>query len=56
MCDTLILRHQGQTWFAKNSDREPAEPQRLLRLPAVRNDPEARLRTNYLDQIGRAHV
>ena len=45
MCDTLILRHQGQTWFAKNSDREPAEPQRLLRLPAVRNDPEARLRT-----------
>ncbi len=32
MCDTLILRHQGQTWFAKNSDREPAEPQRLLRL------------------------
>lgn len=34
MCDTLILRHQGQTWFAKNSDREPAEPQRLLRLPA----------------------
>lgn len=49
MCDTLILRHQGQTWFAKNSDREPAEPQRLLRLPAVRNDPEARLRTTYLD-------
>ncbi|MEG6644035.1 hypothetical protein V2A43_33980, partial [Pseudomonas aeruginosa] len=26
MCDTLILRHKGQTWFAKNSDREPAEP------------------------------
>ena len=49
MCDTLILRHQGQTWFAKNSDREPAEPQRLLRLPVVRNDPEARLRTTYLD-------
>ncbi len=49
MCDTLILRHQGQTWFAKNSDREPAEPQRLPRLPAVRNDPEARLRTTYLD-------
>ncbi|EOE7418065.1 C69 family dipeptidase [Pseudomonas aeruginosa] len=49
MCDTLILRHQGQTGFAKNSDREPAEPQRLLRLPAVRNDPEARLRTTYLD-------
>ncbi|VCY59144.1 hypothetical protein BANRA_04908 [Pseudomonas aeruginosa] len=58
MCDTLILRHQGQTWFAKNSDREPAEPQRLLRLPAVRNDPEARLRTTYLDipQVARRHA
>ncbi|MGC3619698.1 peptidase family C69, partial [Pseudomonas aeruginosa] len=39
----------GQTWFAKICDREPAEPERLLRLAAVRNDAEGRLRTTYLD-------
>ena len=33
MCDTLVLRSHGQTWFAKNSDREAAEPQRLI-MPA----------------------
>ncbi|KAF1072010.1 MAG: hypothetical protein GAK45_00351 [Pseudomonas citronellolis] len=49
MCDTLILRSTGATWFAKNSDREPMEPQRLLRLPAVHGDSAARVRTTYLD-------
>ncbi|SDI66582.1 C69 family dipeptidase [Pseudomonas panipatensis] len=49
MCDTLVLRGNGVTWFAKNSDREPVEPQRLLRLPAVRGDSAARLHTTYLD-------
>ena len=49
MCDTLVLRQQGVTWLAKNSDREAAEPQRLLRLPAVHNDPQARVRATYID-------
>ena len=28
MCDTLVLRSNGHTWLAKNSDREAAEPER----------------------------
>lgn len=48
MCDTLILRHSGHTWFAKNSDREAAEPQRLIRLPAVSADAAANVQTTYL--------
>ena len=27
MCDTLYVRQNGVGWFAKNSDREPDEPQ-----------------------------
>lgn len=49
MCDTQVLIQEGVTWFAKNSDREPSEPQPILRLPAVRGDPTARVRTTYLD-------
>ena len=48
MCDTLVLRQSGQTWFAKNSDREAAEPQRLLRLDKVRGDRSAELQATYL--------
>ncbi len=48
MCDTLVLRSGGATWFAKNSDREPAEAQRLIRLPAVSGDRTATVRTSYL--------
>ncbi|MDG1583248.1 C69 family dipeptidase [Pseudomonas sp. GOM6] len=48
MCDTLVLRQSGQTWFAKNSDREAAEPQRLLRLDEVRGDRSAELQATYL--------
>lgn len=49
MCDTLVLRSGGATWFAKNSDREPAETQRLIRLPAVSGDSAAKVRTTYLE-------
>ncbi|HSC82982.1 MAG TPA: C69 family dipeptidase [Pseudomonas sp.] len=48
MCDTLVMRQGGQTWFAKNSDREPAEPQRLLRIEAVQGDRSAELQATYL--------
>ena len=49
MCDTLVLRQQGVTWLAKNSDREAAEPQRLIRLPAVQGDHQPMVRATYID-------
>lgn len=49
MCDTLVLRSNGHTWLAKNSDREAAEPQRLIRLPEVRGDRARTVRTTYLE-------
>lgn len=58
MCDTLVLRQQGGAWFAKNSDREPLEPQHLVRLPAVHGDPAADVQTTYLriPQSSRRHA
>lgn len=47
MCDTQVLISGGTVWFAKNSDREPSEPQPVLRLPAAR-DSGGMLRTTYL--------
>lgn len=49
MCDTQVLIGDDAVWFAKNSDREPSEPQPVVRLDAVRGDPQPRLRTTYLD-------
>ncbi|MBF7731210.1 C69 family dipeptidase [Pseudomonas sp. N040] len=49
MCDTLVLRQQGVSWLAKNSDREAAEPQRLIRLPAVRGDTARQVRATYVE-------
>lgn len=34
MCDTLAVKRGGAVWFAKNSDREPTEPQRVEFHPA----------------------
>ena len=58
MCDTLIIRQHDGTWFAKNSDREPLEPQHLIRLPAVRGDQAADVQTTYLriPQSSRRHA
>ena len=58
MCDTLVLRQQGVSWLAKNSDREAAEPQRLSRLPAVHGDNARQVRTTYIDveQVADRHA
>jgi secernin len=48
MCDTQVLLAAGAVWFAKNSDREPSEPQPVIRLPAVSGDPDPWVRTTYL--------
>ncbi len=49
MCDTQVLRAENGVWFAKNSDREPHEPQAIVRYPPVHADPNPTLRTTYLE-------
>ncbi len=49
MCDTILLRKEGVTFFAKNSDREPGEAQLVVRIPAVANDRSRRLTTTYIE-------
>ena len=49
MCDTQVLMAGGAVWFAKNSDREPSEPQPVVRLAAVRGDAAAAVRTTYVE-------
>lgn len=57
MCDTLYVRHHGVGWFAKNSDREPDEPQALVWRGAAEGDAAAALRCTYIDvpQVPRRH-
>lgn len=54
MCDTLVVRQNGITWFAKNSDREPDEPQVLVWLPPADADTQPTVRTTYIDIAQRA--
>jgi dipeptidase len=54
MCDTQVLIGEDAVWFAKNSDREPSEPQPVVRLPAVRDDTAPPVRTTYLEVPGSA--
>jgi secernin len=49
MCDTQVLVGEGAVWFAKNSDREPSEPQPVVRFPAVRGDAATTVRATYID-------
>ncbi|GAA5525749.1 hypothetical protein Maes01_02321 [Microbulbifer aestuariivivens] len=49
MCDTLVWRGQGQTWLAKNSDRDPYEAQRVEVIPAVRGDSSPTVRCTWIE-------
>ncbi len=49
MCDTQVLVTQDAVWFAKNSDREPSEPQPVLRYPAVRGDRQQSVRASHIE-------
>ena len=55
MCDTQALIAANGVWLAKNSDREPSEPQAVVRLEAVHDDPAPLLRTSYLEIEQQAH-
>lgn len=48
MSDTQVLVGSDATWFAQNSDREPSEPQPVLRLPAASDDAPV-LRATYVE-------
>jgi len=47
MCDTFAFRAGAATWFCKNSDREPDEPQRMEFHPAGSTGPVQR--TTYIE-------
>ncbi len=49
MCDTQVLIANDAVWFAKNSDREPDEPQPVVRHAAVRGDSATTVRLTYID-------
>jgi secernin len=49
MCDTQVLIVDGAVWFAKNSDREPSEPQSVVRYTAVSGDHAARIRVSHIE-------
>ena len=58
MCDTQIIRHHGSTLFAKNSDREPDEPQYIRHYPAVVGDASTSLQATYIrvEQVPDRHA
>jgi dipeptidase len=49
MCDTIVKVEEGRTLFAKNSDREAAEPQVVQYFPAASGDTTATINTTYID-------
>lgn len=49
MCDTQVLIADGAVWFARNSDREPSEPQSVVRHKAVSGDTARRLRLSHIE-------
>jgi len=57
LCDTQLIRQGGETFFAKNSDREPGEAQLVCYIPAVENDTSIEFRATYLTipQVSRRH-
>ena len=49
MCDTVVVRRPGGTWFAKNSDREPGEPQAVCVVRPPRDGGSGRVRATWIE-------
>ena len=58
MCDIQVMIKDNITWFAKNSDREPGEPQLVVRMPAAKDKSQKKLKTTYIeiDQVPKRHA
>ncbi len=49
MCNTQLLKQGKSTWLGHNSNRNAAEAQLVVRLPATFNDRAPKVRTTYID-------
>jgi secernin len=49
MSDTQVLVGPDAVWLAQNSDREPGEPQPVVRLPPVAGDDARTVRATYVE-------
>ncbi|MDP9142207.1 MAG: C69 family dipeptidase [Pseudomonadota bacterium] len=49
MCDTQVVLADDAVWFTKNSDREPSEPQPVVRYAAVRGDGRRTVRVSHIE-------
>lgn len=58
MCDTQVVLADAAVWFTKNSDREPSEPQPVVRYAAVRGDSARTVRVSHIEveQVADRHA
>ena len=58
MCDTFVVLRPGSVILAKNSDRDPNEPQRLEWIPARDHAPQSTVQCTWtrIPQVARTHA
>jgi len=51
LCDTQLIRQDGETYFAKNSDREASEPQIVCYIPAKKHVANTTFQATYISLL-----